>query len=159
MPWVCLFNAIVLVSVTRLLENASRSLLSSTLLYYISQVIWVSKYSTGWWPHIRWGRLEMKLPRPNYTKLDPFFCKKGGFYIFQSKAFFLGSCRSLFWALGGSFCDPWTRFQFWGGISKNEGGFKERISCRAPVKIKDNLYMHALSMWFIEGGRRTIFIG
>ena len=91
----------------------------------------------------------MMLPRPNYTKLDPFFCKKGGVYIFQSKAFFLGSCRSLFWALGGYFCDPWTRYQFWGGISKNEGGFKERISCRAPVKIKDNLYMHALSMWFI----------
>ena len=63
---------------------------SSTLLYYISQVIWVSKYSTGWWPHIRWGRLEMKLPRPNYTKLDPFFCEKGGVYIFQSKAFFWG---------------------------------------------------------------------
>ena len=65
---------------------------------------------------IRWGRLEMKLPRPNYTKLDPFFCKKGGFYIFQSKAFFLGSCRSLFWALG-------TVSQKWGGFPKNEGGF------------------------------------
>ena len=50
----------------------------STLLYYISQVIWVSKYSTGWWPHIRWGRLEMKLPRPNYIKLDRIFCKKNG---------------------------------------------------------------------------------
>ena len=106
----------------------------STLLYYISQVIWVSKYSTGWWPHIRWGRLEMKLPRPNYTKLDPVFCKKGGFYIFQSKAFFLGSCRSLFWALGGSFLGPWAVCQKGGGgLPKRRGGFKERISCRAPV--------------------------
>ena len=58
----------------------------------------------------------MKLPRPNYTKLDPFFCKKGGVYIFQSKAFFLGSCRSLFWALG-------TVCQKGGGFSEKEGGF------------------------------------
>ena len=103
----------------------------STLLYYISQVIWVSKYSTGWWPHIRWGRLEMKLPRPNYTKLDPVFCKKGGVYIFQSKAFFLGSRRSLFWALG-------TVCQKWGGFSKKEGGFYA-LECFSNVMLRDML--------------------
>ena len=103
----------------------------STLLYYISQVIWVSKYSTGWWPHIRWGRLEMKLPRPNYTKLDPFFCKKGGVYIFQSKAFFLGSRRSLFSALG-------TVCQKWGGFSKKEGVFYA-LECFSNVMLRDML--------------------
>ena len=52
-----------------------------------------------------WGRLEMKLPRPNYTQLDPFFGKKGGVYIFQSKAFF-GVMSVTFWAQGGSFLGP-----------------------------------------------------
>ena len=132
----------------------------STLLYYISQVIWVSKYSTGWWPHIRWGRLEMKLSRPNYTKLDPFFCKKGGFYIFQSKAFFLGSCRSLFWALGGSFLGPWAVCQKGGGgLPKRRGDLKKGFLAGHRLQIKDNLYMKALSMWFIiEGRSHSIFI-
>ena len=132
----------------------------STLLYYISQVIWVWKYSTGWWPHIRWGRLEMKLPRPNYTKLDPFFCKKGGFYIFQSKAFFLGSCRSLFWALGGSFLGPWAVCQKGGGgLPKRRGDLKKGFLAGHRLQIKDNLYMKALSMWFIiEGRSHSIFI-
>ena len=55
----------------------------STLLYYISQVIWVSKYSTGWWPPICGCRIEMDLPRLKYTKLDPVFCKKGVVYMFK----------------------------------------------------------------------------
>ena len=73
----------------------------------------------------------MKLPRPNYTKLDPFFCKKGGVYIFQSKAFFFGSCRSLFWALG-------TVCQKGGGFSKKEGGFYA-LECFSNVMLRDML--------------------
>ena len=73
----------------------------------------------------------MKLPRPNYTKLDPVFCKKGGVYIFQSKAFFLGSCRSLFWALG-------TVCQKGGGFSKKEGGFYA-LECFSNVMLRDML--------------------
>ena len=89
----------------------------------------------------------MKLPRPNYTKLDPFFCKKGGFYIFQSKAFFLGSCRSLFWALGGSFLGPWAVCQKGGGgLPKRRGDLKEGFLAGHRLQIKDNLYMKALSM-------------
>ena len=89
----------------------------------------------------------MKLPRPNYTKLDPFFCKKGGFYIFQSKAFFLGSCRSLFWALGGSFLGPWAVCQKGGGgLSKRRGDLKKGFLAGHRLQIKDNLYMKALSM-------------
>ena len=63
-----------------------------------------------------WGRLEMKLPRPNYTKLDPFFCKKGGVYIFQSKAFFLGHVGHFFGPWEGLFVTP-------GPVSNFEGGF------------------------------------
>ena len=52
-----------------------------------------------------WGRLEMKLPRPNYTQLDPFFGKKGGVYIFQSKAFFWGHVGYFFGPREGLFWD------------------------------------------------------
>ena len=77
----------------------------------------------------------MKLPRPNYTKLDPFFCKKGGFYIFQSKAFFLGSCRSLFWALGGSFLGPWAVCQKGGGgLPKRRGDLKKGFLAEHRLK-------------------------
>ena len=38
----------------------------------------------------------MKLPRPNYTKLDPFFAKKNGVLYISEQGFFLDSCRSLF---------------------------------------------------------------
>ena len=69
-----------------------------------------------WWPPIRWGILEMKLPRPNYTKLDPFFAKKNGVLYISEQGFFLGSCRSLFWALG-------SVSQKWGGFPKKEGVF------------------------------------
>ena len=104
---------------------------SSTLLYYISQVIWVSKYSTGWCPPICCARLEMKLPRPNYTKLDPFFLqKRGGLYI-SEQGFFLGSCRSLFWALG-------SVFQKWVGFPKKEGGFYA-LKCFSNVILRDKL--------------------
>ena len=82
----------------------------------------------------------MKLPRPNYTQLDPFFGKKGGVYIFQSKAFFWGSCRSLFWALGGSFLGPWAVCQKGGGgLSKRRGDLKKGFLAGHRLKIKDNL--------------------
>ena len=66
----------------------------------------------------------MMLPRPNYTKLDPFFCKKGGVYIFQSKAFFfgvmsvtfLGPGRAFFGTLDLGFPKLGGVFQEWGGI-------------------------------------------
>ena len=84
----------------------------------------------------------MMLPRPNYTKLDPFFCKKGGVYIFQSKAFFWGSCLSLFWALGGHFLGPLDGFQNMGGVSKIWGGDLNRgFLAGHRLKIKDNLHM------------------
>ena len=89
----------------------------------------------------------MKLPRPNYTKLDPFFLQKRGVLYISEQGFFFGVMSVTFLGPGRVF------FGTLGGLSKRrgrfakkEGGFKERISCRAPVKKKDNLYMHALSM-------------
>ena len=63
---------------------------------------------------------------------------KEGFFGVMSVTF-LGPGRVFFGTLGGL-------SKRRGRFAKKEGGFKERISCRAPVKKKDNLYMHALSM-------------
>ena len=65
----------------------------------------VTLYTLG---QIRNGAAEAKL----YQVGPVFFCKKGGVYIFQSKAFF--------WGHVGHFFGPWDRF------SKNEGGFPKR---------------------------------
>ena len=66
--------------------------------------------------------------------LDHFFLQNMFLMGMTKEGFFLGSCRSLFWALGGSFLGPWAVCQKGGGgLPKRRGGFKERISCRAPV--------------------------
>ena len=64
---------------------------------------------------------------------------KEGFFFGVMSVTFLGPGRVFFGTLGGL-------SKRRGRFAKKEGGFKERISCRAPVKKKDNLYMQALSM-------------
>ena len=88
----------------------------------------------------------MKLPRPNYTKLDPFFCKKGGVYIFQSKAFFLGHVGHFFGPWEGLFVTPGPVSNFEGGFPRMRGDLNQVFLAGHRLKIKDNLYMHALSM-------------
>ena len=67
----------------------------------------------------------MELPRPSYTKLDPFFCKKGGVYIFQSKAFFLGHVGHFFGPWEGLFVTPGPVSNFEGGFPRMRGDLKK----------------------------------
>ena len=67
------------------------------------------------------------------------YISEQGFFFGVMSVTFLGPGRVFFGTLGGL-------SKRRGRFAKKEGGFKERISCRAPVKKKDNLYMHALSM-------------
>ena len=63
-----------------------------------------------------WGRLEMKLPRPNYTQLDPFFGKKrGGLYI-SEQGFFFGVTSVTFLGPGNGLSKMRGVFQKGGGI-------------------------------------------
>ena len=64
------------------------------MLYFF--VIWVEKYSTGWWPPIGGCRSEMELPRPNLTNFDAFFCKKHMTLWIREMTFFRGSVFTYF---------------------------------------------------------------
>ena len=59
----------------------------------------------------------MMLPRPNYTKLDPFFCKKGGGLYISEQGFFFGVMSVTFLGPGRVF------FGTLGGLSKRRGRF------------------------------------
>ena len=89
--------------------------------------------SSSWWPwpHIGGGRLFWPLLRPQMAVLDHFFCKIYFLWVWRRKAFFLGSCRSLFWALG-------SVSQNWGGFSKKEGG-SYALECFSNVMLRDML--------------------
>ena len=56
------------------------------MLYFF--VIWVEKYSTGWWPPIGGCRSEMDLPRPTLTNFDGLFLQKNRYpYLFLERFF------------------------------------------------------------------------
>ena len=64
--------------------------------------------SSSWWPwpHIGGGRLFWPLLRPQMALLGHFFCKIYFLWVWRRKAFFGGSCRSLFLSLGRYFVGP-----------------------------------------------------
>ena len=64
--------------------------------------------SSSWWPwpHIGGGRLFWLLLRPQMALLGHFFCKIYFLWVWRRKAFFGGSCRSLFLSLGRYFVGP-----------------------------------------------------
>ena len=64
--------------------------------------------SSSWWPwpHIGGGRLFWRLLRPQMALLGHFFCKIYFLWVWRRKAFFGGSCRSLFLSLGRYFVGP-----------------------------------------------------
>ena len=57
----------------------------------------------------------MELPRPNYTKLDPFFLQRGGLYI-SEQGFFFGVMSVTFLGPGNGLSKMRGVFQKGGGI-------------------------------------------
>ena len=83
----------------------------------------------------------MMLPRPNYTKLDPFFAKKGGSIYFRARLFF-GVMSVTFLGPGRAFFGTPGRFPEYGGGFQDMGGDLNRgFLAGHRLKIKDNLHM------------------
>ena len=71
----------------------------------------------------------MKLPRPNYTKLDPFFfAKKRGVLYISEQGFFLGVMSVTFLGPGRVF------FGTLGGLSKRRGDLKKGFLAEHRLK-------------------------